>query len=192
MSKPIALLLLSLILVGCNLNPFRSQQPTPTPAPQPPTPQQTSQVRQELEEMTGRTLPTMAPQPTGQPTGQTASPSPSANQQQRQEIVLRDVTGGDGRGYATRVISSSRYELTILADLADLQANQHYQVWIIKGTQGQEGYEAIKAGKLRAQKGGYLLDYVVARNLTEHRQVVVSREGTDDNTPETTVLSGSF
>lgn len=185
--------LCSLLLAGCSLNPFNRNRPQPTPTLAPlPTEAPISELRQQLEQQTGRTLPTIAPSPTGQPTTVTTTPGATATQPIRHEVALQPAAGVDGRGYVNRIISPTRSELTILADLPELPAGRFYQVWLVRGQAGQPDYELVKAGRLRSQKGGFILDYSVSRNLTDHRQVLVTQEATDDNISETLVLSGTL
>jgi len=164
--------IIALILSQANIWPFNKQTPInqieiiPNPTL---TEQEILGVKEELEDIVNRTLPTDADQST-----------------------LRDVTGQGYQGFATRKFTNQTFELTILADLPEPQPNVFYQGWLVKGQPDQPGFNLLSTGKLQSRKGGWVLDFTSNFNLTDHQGLVVTRESTDDQTPETHLLEGNF
>ena len=103
-------------------------------------------------------------------------------------VGLKDVTGGVGGGIATRSYTDSKFELTVLAELAEPGKGEWYEGWLVR----DEPFSSIYAGKLRVAKGGFLLEFTEAMDLRDHVRVVVTVEKQDDRKPETHVLEGSF
>ena len=101
---------------------------------------------------------------------------------------LKDVTGGTGRGVATRSYVDGKFEGTILAELPEHQLGEWYEGWWIRG----EPFSSIHAGRLRAAKGGFLLEFTQGVDLRDHPKVVVTLERRDDRKPEIHVLEGEF
>lgn len=147
-------------------NSVQIENITPTPTL---TQEQVKGVKQELENIVSRTLPTDAEQAT-----------------------LRDVSGQGAQGFATRKFENQQFELTILADLPSPQPNNFYQAWLVKGQPDQEDFNLISLGKLNSRKGGWILDFTSNLDLTDHQGLVVTLETTDDQTPETHILEGNF
>ncbi len=90
---------------------------------------------------------------------------------------LKDVSGGDGVGIATRT--------EILADLADPNAGYFYQAWLEKDE------KLVSLGKLGMAKGGWLISYSSSK-FPGYDKVVISLEKVFDNNLEKRVLEGSF
>lgn len=90
-----------------------------------------------------------------------------------EKAELKDVTGGNASGVATRD--------TVLADLPDLDNGYFYQVW------DELNGKLASLGKMRAVKGGYLFEGNI-----QGSKVVVSKEKVFDNDLETKILEGSF
>jgi len=105
---------------------------------------------------------------------------------------LKDVTGGNASAIATREYQNQKYSSTFLADLPDPEAGTFYQAWLVKGTQGQEGYSIVSLGKLVIAKGGWMIDFSSQKDYTSYDKVMVTKETIFDNTFEKTVLEGSF
>lgn len=99
---------------------------------------------------------------------------------------LNDVSGGQGIGEAAKTYENGKYTITVLADVPEPSAGYFYQAWIVKGLT----YTSI--GKLRVAKGGYLVDFSVNKDYRDSTKVVVTLEKVFDNTPEKTILEGSF
>lgn len=100
--------------------------------------------------------------------------------------ALTDVSGGAGMGEAWRTYQNGKFTLTIMADLPPYQAGHFYQGWISNGT------TYISVGGLGITKGGYLVNFTSAKDLTSYNRVVVTSETKFDNNPETHILEGSF
>lgn len=133
---------------------------------------------------------------------ETPTPTPEAKIEEKfnyeipedvNRIELLDVTGGTGRGIATRVYKDGKFEHVILADLEDPKDGEFYQGWLTtKGKEGEVGFSYVKTGKLRMAKGGYLLEFESSRDYSSYSQVWVTLEKVDDNKPEKHILEGSF
>lgn len=87
-----------------------------------------------------------------------------------QKAELRDVSGGNGFGIATRT--------EVLADLPEPPSGKVYQVRIEKGDQ------KVLLGTMRVAKGGYMLEYDSSKYPGYERVVVFSGEER--------ILEGSF
>ena len=83
-----------------------------------------------------------------------------------EKAELKDVSGGDGVGIATRD--------TVLADLPDLGSSEAYEVWV------ERSGKQVMLGKMRIAKGGFLYEGEV-----DGEKVLVKLAGK-------TVLEGSF
>ena len=105
---------------------------------------------------------------------------------------LKDVSGGNASGLATRKFENEEFELGILADLPAAQTGSFYEGWISKGEEGKEGYEILSLGGLMVAKGGYLLDFKSVTNYSDYSKVIVSLEKSVGESPDKSVLEGSF
>lgn len=101
---------------------------------------------------------------------------------------LRDVSGGDGQGVATREFSDGVFMHSVLASLPDPEAGAFYEGWLVR----PDPFDVVYTGKMRMAKGGYVLDYETSTDLSDHPRVVVTMERVDDQQPETHILEGSF
>lgn len=101
-------------------------------------------------------------------------------------IELKDVSGGEGRGIATRKFENNLFTHAVLTDLPDLTSNEFYEGWLTMGD------KFISTGKLRIAKGGFLLEFNSATDYSNYNGVVITREKLNDGKPETHVLEGSF
>lgn len=95
-----------------------------------------------------------------------------------EKAQLKDITGGDGSGIATRT--------EILVDLPDPEPGTFYQAWL-ENANGK----LLSLGKLNEAKGGWLIQYNGAAYPT-YNKVVISQEKVVDGTIEERVLEGSF
>jgi hypothetical protein len=86
------------------------------------------------------------------------------------QAELKDVSGGEGMGIATRS--------EIVADLPTPSVGQYYQVWLGNGS------KLILIGTLKNAKGGWILDYSSTK-YSGYSQVVVTLGGKH-------ILEGSF
>lgn len=105
---------------------------------------------------------------------------------------LRDVSGGDASGLATRKFESGKFTHAVLADLSDPAAGYFYEGWLVRGRQGDENFAYISTGRLTLAKGGYMLEFESSRDYSEYSEVVVTLEAVDDKKPEKHILEGSF
>ena len=105
---------------------------------------------------------------------------------------LTDVSGGSASGLATRKFDAGVFDHSILADLPDPGEGKFYEGWLVKGVQGEVGFEVVSTGKMRIAKGGYLLEFSSKTDYSQFNEVVVTLEEKDDSTPEKHILEGSF
>lgn len=99
---------------------------------------------------------------------------------------LRDVSGGDSSGIATRKFEAGKFTHTVLADLPAPAPGTFYEGWLVKGT------SFFSTGKMRIAKGGYLLEFKSSVDYSDYNKVVITLEKVDDKKPETHILEGSF
>ncbi len=104
-----------------------------------------------------------------------------------EKVTLEDVGGGSGSGLATRKYSEDKFTHSVLAALEDPVSGSFYEGWLVS-----DSGDVVYTGKLRVAKGGWVLDFVSGVDLSDHDQVVVTRELVDDQKPEAHVLEGSF
>lgn len=97
---------------------------------------------------------------------------------------LKDVTGGNQVGLATFDSSNNTY--TILANLETPVIGYFYQAWLTNNS------DAISLGQLSLAKGGWLTNFKSNKNITDHKQVLITLEKISDTTPEKHILEGSF
>ncbi len=92
---------------------------------------------------------------------------------------LSDISGGAGLGIATRKFADGKFELTILADLPEPKAGTFYQGLLFKDT------SSVALGALKIAKGGYIIDFTSAKDLSDYKKVVITLDGKN-------ILEGSF
>ena len=126
------------------------------------------------------------------------TPTPSANMTEIQglfnyvipedleSIELKDVSGSNARGLATRKFEDGLYSHTVLADLPDPETGEFYEGWLTMDT------KFISTGKLTVAKGGFLLEFSSTTDYSEYDGVVITKEKLNDGTPEMHILEGSF
>ena len=165
-SKFTLLIAITFLIVGCNRN--TPEEDTGNVATPTLSQEQVGNLQQELETKTSRDLPEAA---------------------ERQALI--DVTGGNSSAIATRSISENNLDINILADMP-VPEQGRYTVWITEGQPNSEGYNQTKLGNLTANKGGWVLQFSGASELQTQNRVVISREETDDNQIETTIMEGQF
>ena len=105
---------------------------------------------------------------------------------------LKDVSGGNASGLATRKFVNSTFELAILADLPQPQSGNFYQGWIYKKDLTGSVADMISIGQLSLVKGGYMLDYKTTTDRSDYANIFVSLEVTFDQNPEKHILEGAF
>lgn len=105
-------------------------------------------------------------------------------------VNLRDVTGGQAAGVATRrEAETGTTTQSLLVALPEPEAGVFYEAYLQSEV---EEAEPIYLGKLRSVKGGWMLDYQLTGDETGYTQVQVTRETTDDRQPEEVILEGEF
>ena len=105
---------------------------------------------------------------------------------------LKDVSGGNGMGLATYENQNAKFDYTVLANLEDPAKGYFYQAWLVRGNLGDSNYEAISLGILSLEKGGWLTNFQSAKDLSDHKKVLITLERINDLKPETHILEGSF
>ena len=105
---------------------------------------------------------------------------------------LKDVSGGNASGMATRKFEDEKFTHTVLADLPDPEEGSFYEGWLIRGEEGVDDYSFISTGKLKIAKGGYLLEFNSGNDFSDYSKVVVSLEKVADINPERQILEGEF
>jgi hypothetical protein len=103
-----------------------------------------------------------------------------------ERVELKDVSGGDSSGLATRKYEDGLFEHAVLADLPEPETGTFYEGWLVVSG------DILSTGKFTEGKGGYMLEYTSNTDLIDHNQVVVTLEKVDDQLPEVHVLEGSF
>lgn len=105
---------------------------------------------------------------------------------------LKDVSGGNGSGIATRKFENGSFSHMVLADLPDPAAGMFYEGWLVRGKMGDANFAYISTGRMRVAKGGYLLEFNSSVDYSDYMGVVVTAEKVNDKMPETHILEGSF
>jgi len=107
-----------------------------------------------------------------------------------EKVELKDVTGGNTTGIATRNFENGQFTHAVLADLPDPAKGEFYEGWLTKGQDKDLKY--VSTGRLRIAKGGWLLDFISAVDYSDYNTVVVTLEKIADDTPELHLLEGFF
>ncbi len=134
----------------------------------------------------GQSSPT--PTPVATPVRRTPSPSPSGLKPGQQVAVLKAASGYQGSGEAARSAAPGRFVLTVTAQLPDTAGGGFYQVWLVRPSP----FAQFPVGKLTKQGNRWVFTLDQTRDASDYRDVMVTLERTDDKTPETRVLTGSF
>lgn len=166
------LVLVTIFLTGCSIGPFGNDdqsEESGTPTPTSMSTEEVMGVKEDLETITRQTLPADA-----------------------EQAILRDVTGENSSGIATRNFQNQVFQLNVLADLPVPDDNSFYEAWLVRGQADDPDFDVKYAGKLSRSKGGWLLDQALGEDLRSHNGVVITEESNDDQQPETHILEGSF
>jgi hypothetical protein len=99
---------------------------------------------------------------------------------------LSEANSSGGTGVATQDASAGKNNYAVIADLPELNKGT-YVAWL-----KNEAGEILKLGNLKSEKGGMMVDYSTAKDVSTLKQVVVSQEETVGNAPTNVVLEGSF
>nr|AQS34464.1 hypothetical protein [uncultured bacterium] len=105
---------------------------------------------------------------------------------------LRDVSGADGSGIATRNYEGGKFIHAVLADLPDPEAGTFYEGWLVRGKEADENFAYISTGRMTIAKGGYMLEFESSKDYSEYSGVVITLEKVNDQKPEKHILEGSF
>lgn len=105
---------------------------------------------------------------------------------------LKDVSGGNSSGIATRKFQEGKFTHTLLADLPEPEQGAFYEGWLLRGEEGSENFSIVSTGRLRLAKGGYLLEFESTTDYSDFDKVLVSLEKIADKNPEKHILEGSF
>jgi hypothetical protein len=105
---------------------------------------------------------------------------------------LKDSTGGNSTGIATKNFNNGKFQASVLADLPEAKSGTFYQGWMTKGDEGSKDYSTVSLGKLKSAKGGWMVDFESSTDYSDYTRFMVTEEKKFDNTPETKVLEGSF
>jgi hypothetical protein len=109
-----------------------------------------------------------------------------------EKAELSGVGGYQGSAIATRNFENGTFEHTVLADLPDPEVGKFYEGWLVRGEPEDGNFEIVPTGRLGLAKGGYILEFSVNKDLSDHNKVVITLEEVADTTPEIHVLEGSF
>jgi len=104
------------------------------------------------------------------------------------KIGLKDVSGGDATGIATKSFNNNVFSGSIIAALPELGSGEFYEGWLVR----EDPFDLVGVGKLRQAKGGWMVDFTSNTDLSDHKQVVVTQEMVDDQKPEKHILEGQF
>jgi hypothetical protein len=105
---------------------------------------------------------------------------------------LTDTTGGGQMGLVTADKTNGQNSYTVIANLETPASGYFYQAWLVRGSQGDTNYEPVLLGNLNVAKGGWLVNYVTPRDLSDHKSVWITLEKVNDQIPEKHILEGSF
>lgn len=105
---------------------------------------------------------------------------------------LTDVTLGNASGIAIKSFTNGKFEASVLADLPEVASGEFYQAWVVKGQRGSSDYSLVSLGKMKSAKGGWMIEFQSTTDYSSYEMFIVTKEKKFDNTPETTVLEGSF
>lgn len=103
-------------------------------------------------------------------------------------ITLIDVTDGDGNGEATREFADGEFIHMVTATLPSPGEGGFYEGWLVKA----DDSELFSTGKLTKSGDKYALTYTDEVDQQDFPQVVITLEKTEDETPETHILEGTF
>ena len=104
--------------------------------------------------------------------------------QDSDRVNLQDATGGTSTGIVTR---SENSQYTVLAALPELSSGW-YQAWLTTS----DGQNPVSLGNLTLAKGGLLLESSSSVDQESYTHLIITKEQTRDNQPETIVLEGDF
>jgi len=71
--------------------------------------------------------------------------------------------------------------------LTELKDENFYEGWLVN-----DAGEVLYTGRVELKKGGYILIYETADDLSRFKKIIITREKKDDQRPEKHVLGGEF
>jgi len=104
--------------------------------------------------------------------------------QDSDRVNLQDVSGGTSTGIVTR---SENSQYTVLASLPELSTGW-YQAWLTTS----DDQNPVSLGNLAPAKGGLLLESSSSVDQESYTRLIITKEQTRDNQPETIILEGDF
>lgn len=142
----------------------------------------------------GEKAPQIPPSPTISPEDRLERSFKYDIPEDHEKVALKDVSGGNGSGLATRNYEKGVFTHVVLADLPDPTppAGGFYEGWLTRGKPGDANFAYFSSGKMRIAKGGYLLEFQANKDYSDHKGVVITLEKIDDKKPEKHILEGSF
>ncbi|OGM19936.1 hypothetical protein A2714_04340 [Candidatus Woesebacteria bacterium RIFCSPHIGHO2_01_FULL_38_9] len=105
---------------------------------------------------------------------------------------LKDISGGNATGIATRNFENAVFSHTVLADLPDPQEGKFYEGWLVRADVGSENFSQVSTGRMQLAKGGWMLNFESKIDYSDHGKVVITEEERSDATPEKYILEGTF
>src|SRR3989344_8849197 len=93
-----------------------------------------------------------------------------------EKAQLKDVSGGNGSGIATRKYEDGRFTHMVLVDLPDPAVGTFYEGWLVRGKMGDADFAFISTGPMSVAKGGYLLEFSSAIDYSDYKGVVITLE----------------
>lgn len=106
-----------------------------------------------------------------------------------ERVNLRDVSGGEGAGVATRrEEESGEVTQSLLVALPEPESGSFYEAYLTS----ESNEEPLYLGKLRSVKGGWMLDYSLSESDAGYTTIQVTHEQTDDRQPEEVIMEGAF
>ena len=107
-----------------------------------------------------------------------------------ERTVLRDVSGGESFGEATRSFVGGTFTHKVLANLPDPEPGFFYEGWLVRPSP----FRILSTGKMiKSQDGKYVLSFSSKSDLRRYTNVVITIEPDDgDPAPAGHILEGSF
>ncbi len=100
-----------------------------------------------------------------------------------ERINLRALEGVEATGVVSLSKDENETRVAVIASLPENES-ENYVVWMVG-----DGVDALKLGRLRLAKGGYLLDQSVSEDLRQYERVLIGKES---DLPDSPLLSGDL
>lgn len=105
------------------------------------------------------------------------------------KVELKSIAEFEGWGIVTKEDVGNTKKYTVLADLPELKSGEKYVAYFSKEKISNEKQDILKAGELRVNKGGWILEYDTTSDLSNYQKLQVYLENKSSNT---VILEGSF